>query len=118
MEAKAIAKYIRMSPRKVRLVADLVRGKKVEAAVNMLHFTPRRAAKPVEKVIRSAVANAVNNQDSSNVDPEELFVREIQVNEGPTMRRYNPGPMGRASLIRKRSCHISVIVSDVPAKKI
>lgn len=117
MEAKAIAKYIRMSPQKVRLVADLVRGKKVEDAVNLLHFTPKRAAKPVEKVLRSAVANALNNDEAAKLDPEQLFVREIQVNDGPTMRRYNPGPMGRASLIRKRSCHISVVVSDVPAKK-
>ena len=117
MEAKAIAKYIRMSPRKVRLVADLVRGKQVEEAINMLHFTPKRAALPVEKVVRSALANALNSETGAKLAPEDFRVKEIQVNEGPTMRRYNPGPMGRAGLIRKRSCHISVVVSDVPAKK-
>lgn len=116
MEAKAVAKHIRMSPRKVRLLADLIRGKRVEEAINLLHFTPKRAAGPVEKVLRSAVANAMNREDAGNLDPEDLVVREIQVNEGPTMRRYKPGAMGRASIIRKRSCHISVVVSDTRVK--
>ncbi len=117
MEAKAVVRYIRMSPRKVRLLADLVRGKRVEEAINLLHFTPKRGSIPVEKVLRSAVANAVNKEEAKDLDPENLYVREIQVNEGPTMRRYKPGAMGRASIIRKRSCHISVIVSDKAAKK-
>ncbi len=116
MEAKAIAKYIRMSPRKVRLVADMIRGKQVEEAMNLLHFSSKRASKPVEKTLRSAVANAMNKESAAKIDPEELYVNEIQINEGPTMRRYNPGPMGRASLIRKRSCHIHVTVSDVPVR--
>ncbi len=112
MEAKAVARYIRMSPRKVRQVVDLIRGKSVEEAINLLHFTPKRGSGPVEKVLRSAVANAMNKEESSKLDPEDLFVKKIYVDEGPTMRRYNPGPMGRASLIRKRFCHISVVVSD------
>ena len=114
MEAKAFARYIRMSPRKVRQVADLVRGKSVEEAINLLHFTPKRASGPVEKVLRSAVSNAMNKEESAKLDPEDLFIKRIYVDQGPTMRRYNPGPMGRASIIRKRSCHISVVVTDQP----
>ena len=112
MEARAVARYVRMSPRKVRQVVDLIRGKSVEEAINLLHFTPKRGSMPVEKVLRSAVANATNKEEASKLDPEDLFVKEIWVDQGPTMRRYNPGPMGRASLIRKRSCHISIVVSD------
>lgn len=114
MEARAVARYIRMSPRKVRQVVDLVRGRSVEEAINLLHFTPKRGSVPVEKLLRSAVANAMNEEEASKLDPEDLFIKEIRVDQGPTMRRYNPGPMGRASLIRKRFCHISVIVSDEP----
>ncbi len=112
MEAKAFAKYIRMSPRKVRQVVDLVRGRSVEEAINLLHFTPKRASNPVEKVLRSAASNAMNSEEASKLEPEDLFIKEIWVDQGPTMRRYNPGPMGRASVIRKRFCHISVIVTD------
>lgn len=112
MEAKAFARYIRMSPRKVRQVVDLVRGRSVEEAINLLHFTPKRASNPVEKVLRSAVSNAMNSEEAAKLEPEDLFIKEIWVDQGPTMRRYNPGPMGRASVIRKRFCHISVIVTD------
>ena len=112
VEAKAVARYIRMSPRKVRLVVDMIRGKSVEDALNQLHFVPKHSSEPVEKVLRSAVANAMNTEEGSKLNPEDLKVKEIQVGPGPTMRRYNPGPMGRATLIRKRSCHISVVVSD------
>jgi large subunit ribosomal protein L22 len=112
MEAKALSKYIRMSPRKVRKVADMVRGKSVDEAINLLHFVPKRASDPVEKVLRSAVANALSREEGSKLDPDSFFVKTIWVNQGPTMRRYNPGPMGRASIIRKRSCHVGVVVSD------
>jgi large subunit ribosomal protein L22 len=101
-----------MSPRKARQVVDLVRGKSVEEAINLLHFTPRSASTPVEKLLRSAVANAMNKEEASKLDPEDLVIKRIWVDKGPTMRRYNPGPMGRASIIRKRFCHISVVVSD------
>ena len=114
MEARAVARYIRMSPRKVRQVVDLVRGRSVEEAINLLHFTTKRGSVPVEKLLRSAVANAMNEEEASKLDPEDLFIKEIRVDQGPTMRRYNPGPMGRASIIRKRFCHISVVVSDEP----
>ena len=116
MEARARAKYIRIAPRKVRLVADLIRGKGGEEASNLLHFTQKRGAVPVEKVLRSAVANAMNKEEGSKLDPEDLFVSEIQVNEGPTMRRYKPGAMGRASTIRKRSSHIIIAVADKAGK--
>jgi len=116
MEARAIAKYIRIAPRKVRLLADMIRGKGVDEAINLLHFTPKHGSVPVEKVLRSAIANAMNKEEGSKLDPEDLFVSEIQVNEGPTMRRYKPGAMGRASTIRKRSSHIIVVVADKAGK--
>ena len=112
MEAKAVARFIRMSPRKVRQVVDLVRGKPVEEAINLLHFTTKRSSRPVEKLLRSAVANAMNKEEASKLAPEDFFVKEIAVDDGPTMRRYNPGPMGRAGIIRKRFCHISVTVAN------
>ena len=112
MEARAIARYIRMSPRKVRQVVDMIRGKSVEDAMNYLHFIPKHSRRPVEKVLRSAVANAINREESSKLNPEDLLVKEVYVDQGPTMRRYLPGPMGRASIIRKRSCHVTVVVSD------
>jgi large subunit ribosomal protein L22 len=116
VEAKAVAKYIRIAPRKVRMVSELVRGKSVEDALNLLHFTSKRGTVPVEKALRSAVANAMNKEEASKLDPESLYIKEICVDEGPTMKRFSPGPMGRAGMIRKRSCHISVVVSNEPVK--
>ena len=112
MEAKAISKYVRMSPRKVRQIVDLIRGKSVEEAINLIHFIPNRSSKPVEKTLRSAVANMMNKEEASKLDPDDLVIKTIFVNQGPTMKRYRPGPMGRASIIRKRFCHITVVVSD------
>jgi len=112
MEAKALARFIRMSPRKVRQVVDLVRGKPVEEAINLLHFTSKRSSEPVEKLVRSAVANAMNMEEAAKLQPEDFYIKEIKVDDGPTMRRYNPGPMGRAGIIRKRFCHISVVVAN------
>ena len=117
MEAKAVAKYIRISPRKVRKVVDMVRGRSVDEAINMLHFTPKRGSQPVEKVLRSAVSNAMNKEASSKLDPEDLIIKAIWVDEGPMMKRYNPGPMGRASVLRKKFCHISVVVTDGKVKQ-
>ncbi|MBN1782531.1 50S ribosomal protein L22 [bacterium] len=112
MEAKAVARYIRISPRKARQVADMVRGKSVEDAINLLHFVPQRASGPVEKVLRSAVSNALNREEGAKLDPEDFFIKTIWVDQGPTMRRYSPGPMGRATIIRKRSCHVGVVISN------
>lgn len=104
---KAVAKFVRIAPRKARLVADGVRGKSLPEAVSILQFTNKRAAKIVGDVINSAAANAEHNMDA---DPDELFVREIRVDEGPTIKRYQARAMGRATMIRKRTSHISVVL--------
>jgi len=110
MEATATLKYLKASPQKVRLVADLLRGKKVEEALNILRFTSKSCAKDLEKLLRSAVANAENNENAPDVD--ELVVSKIYVNEGPRERRIQPAPMGRAYQLQKRKAHITVHVSD------
>ena len=110
MEATATLRYLKMSPQKVRLVADLVRGKKVEEALNILRFTNKTCAKDLEKLLRSAVANAENKETGADVD--ELVVSKIYVNEGPREKRVQPAPMGRAYRIQKRQAHVTVHVSD------
>lgn len=112
MEARAIARYVRMSPRKVRRVIDLVRGQEVDAALNVLHFLRKRAALPIEKTLRSAVANMMNNPGAKRINPENLYVKTAYVDSGFTMKRFRAGSMGRASRIRKRSCHITIVVSE------
>jgi large subunit ribosomal protein L22 len=102
---RALAKYARIAPRKARLVADEVRGKSYLEAVSILSFTNKKGAKIIGDVINSAAANAEHNMD---VDPQELFVREIRVDEGPTIKRYQARAMGRATMIRKRTSHITV----------
>ena len=110
MEATATLRYLKASPQKVRLVADLVRGKKVEEALNILRFTRKAVAKDLEKLLRSAVANAENSEASADVD--DLVVSKIYVNEGPREKRVQPAPMGRAYQIQKRKAHVTVHVSD------
>src|SRR3990170_7988937 len=110
MEATATLKYLKASPQKVRLVAALVRGKKVEEALNILRFTRKSCAKDLEKLLRSAVANAENKE--ANADVDELVVSKIYVNEGPREKRIQPAPMGRAYQIIKRKWHVTVHVSD------
>jgi large subunit ribosomal protein L22 len=110
MEATATLKYLKASPQKVRLVADLVRGKKVEEALAILRFTRKSCAKDLEKLLRSAVANAENKEAGADVD--ELVVSKIYVNEGPREKRIMPAPMGRAYRFQKRQAHITVHVSD------
>ena len=107
--ATATAKYVRMSPRKMRLVADQVRGKGVAEARTLLAFSTRNAAEVIGKVLGSAVANGENNH---NLNADELFISSIYVNEGPTMKRIRPRAMGRAFRIRKRSCHVTVELSS------
>jgi large subunit ribosomal protein L22 len=113
MEAKAVAKYIRMSPRKIRRVADLIRGKMVGEALNILHFTRKAASEPLEKALRSAIANTLNLEGSSKIEPEELYIKEIRVDGGVTMRRFRAASMGRASRIRKRTSHITIKVAEI-----
>ena len=109
MEARATAKYVRVSSRKAKLVADLVRGKSIGEALSILAFTPNKAAKIIEKVVLSAMANAENNH---NMNPEALYVDQIYANQGPTLKRYKAGPQGRAFPIKKRTSHISVVLKE------
>ena len=102
---KAVAKYVRIAPRKARLVADEVRGKSYPEAVSLLQFTNKRAAEILGGVLNSAAANAEHNSDA---DPDELRVKTVRVDEGPTIKRYRPRAMGRATMIRKRTSHITV----------
>jgi large subunit ribosomal protein L22 len=111
MEAKAINRYIGSSPRKMRLVVDLIRGVSVEKAIEVLHFSTKHASKDAEKTLRSAVSNIMNLDDSTRIDPADLFVKEAFVNQGPTLKRISPAPMGRAYRIRKRSCHLTIVVA-------
>ena len=110
MRVKAQAKYIRQSPYKVRLVLDLVRGLPVIEAEDVLRLTSRGATDPVAKVLRSAVANAEHNHA---LDAEDLVVAEAYADEGPTLKRYRPRARGRAARIRKRTSHITIVVSDM-----
>ncbi|MFT5179928.1 MAG: large subunit ribosomal protein L22 [Candidatus Paceibacteria bacterium] len=110
----ALLKNYRQSSRKVRLVADSVRGKKVNQALVILDFTPKRAAKVVSKVVKSALANAKHNY---NLNEEDLFVKEISVNEGITMKRYRMRARGSVSQIRKRTSHIKVILGEIEGGK-
>ena len=110
MEARAEARYIRVSPQKARLVVDLIRGMKVGEAITVLRSTNKRIAPTVEKVLRSAIANAENK--SQDVDVDQLFVSEAYVNEGPRMKRIRPAPMGRAYRYQKRIAHIAVAVKQ------
>ena len=109
MQAKAIAKYIRISPRKARQVINLIRGKDVEEAFAILKFMPHKATEPVNKVLKSAVANAEHNHE---MNTDKLYVKEAYVDAGPTLKRIMPRAMGRADLIRKRTSHITVIVGE------
>ncbi|MDQ4065283.1 MAG: 50S ribosomal protein L22 [Actinomycetota bacterium] len=106
-EAIATARFIRMSPTKARQVVDLIRGRHVDDARRVLAFTPRAASQPVGKVLESAIANAEHNRQ---LPVDELVVVRTWVDEGPTLRRFRPRAMGRATRIRKRTCHISVVV--------
>jgi large subunit ribosomal protein L22 len=108
---RARARYVRVSPRKARVVADQVRGLDVERAIALLNFSPRGASVPVLKLVQSAAANAENNFD---LDPEEMRIVSISVDEGPTMRRYRPRARGRATRIEKRSCHINIALTPIP----
>jgi len=109
MEARAIARHVRVSPRKARLVVDLIRGKSVPEARAVLRFTPRAAAEVVEKVLNSAVANA---EHQLRIPAESMFVATTYVDEGPTIKRIRPRAMGRAFRINKRTSHITVVVKQ------
>ena len=109
MEAKAIAKYVRMSPSKLKPIADLVRGKNLDEALTILKFTPGKGSEIFEKVVLSAAANAENNHDMNR---DELYVAEIYANQGPPMKRWRAGARGSASRILKRSSHVGVTLKE------
>ena len=111
LEARCLTRFVRMTPRKMRLVADLVRGRKVNDALEVLQFSPKTAARPIEKAIRSALANLMQGERAREINPDETVVRTIFVDEGPTMKRFLPRAMGRATTIRKRTCHLTVWVT-------
>ncbi len=106
---RAILRYLRISPRKVRLVVDMIRGQQVEEAVNILTFSPKAAARPVLKLLRSAVANA---DDKGDFDLDKLFIKTAFVDGGPTWRRWQPRAMGRATRIRKRTSHVTLELAE------
>ena len=110
MEAKAIAKFMRISPRKVRLIAENINGKPVEDALNILRFTPKKAADMLSKVLYSAISNA---GQMPGVDVDSLMVKQVTVDEGPTWKRIRPRAMGRAYRVRKRTSHITVVVKEI-----
>ncbi len=109
MEVRAVDKYIRVSPRKARLVADLLRGKPVSDALSILEFTPKAISVYLYKLIRSAIANA---SQKKGVDVDVLYVKNVLVDQGPTLKRFRPGPQGRGFRILKRTCHLTVILDE------
>jgi large subunit ribosomal protein L22 len=118
MEAKAQARYIRVTPMKARRVVDLIRGKQAVQALAELEFAPQAASEPVRKVVQSAIANArvKSEKESEPFDERLLVVRSAYVDEGPTMKRFRPRAQGRAFRINKRTCHITVVVAPRAAK--
>ena len=117
MEATAKLRYLRITPRKVRVVADLIRGKNVNQALAQLAYVEKRAAEPVAKLLRSAVANAEQAAKDQSLDVDRLLVKELMVDQGPSLRRYMPRAMGRAFKILKKTSHISLTISDETPKK-
>ena len=109
MEAKAVAKYVRISPRKLKPITDLVRGKKLSEAQAILQFTPGSGAEAILKVMKSAAANAENNH---NMSVDDLYVADVYANQGPTMKRWRAGAKGGAAMILKRSSHIGVTLKE------
>ena len=109
MEARAITRHVRMAPRKARLVADLIRGKQVEEALLILRFSQKKAARILLKTVQSAIANAT---DTQNVDPDTLYIKHAAIDGGATVRRFTPRAHGRATPIRKRTSHFTVVVDE------
>lgn len=117
MQTKAKLSHLRISPRKVRLVADMIRGLQIEPALDQLKFSGKKAAHPLTKLINSAVANAEHNHD---LKKDNLFIKELRIDEGPSLKRWRPRAFGRASAVQKRTSHINLILSEIeptPDKK-
>jgi large subunit ribosomal protein L22 len=116
MEAQAINRFIGTSPRKMMIVIDLIRGRGVEDALTILHFSPKHASKTAEKVLRSAISNLQSKDEGGRVDTATMYVKEVFVNGGPMVKRIQPAPMGRAFRVRKRSHHLTIVVATREAK--
>ena len=112
MEARAVKRYVPTSPRKMRLVADLIRGKSVNEALSILHYSPKHSSEVIEKTLRSAVSNLSNKVETGKVDDHNVFVKTIFVNGGPVMKRVLPAPQGRAFRVRKRSNHLTIVIEE------
>ncbi len=112
MEAIAREKYVRVSPIKLRRVIQLIKHKNVEEALNILHFTPKRAAKVLEKALRSAVANFYEKEEGSKITPSQIYIKNAYVDNGPMLRRFRPMSMGRVGRIRRRTSHITIILEN------
>jgi|TARA_B100000745_G_scaffold88684_1_gene55675 large subunit ribosomal protein L22 len=112
MEAKAIARHIHQSPRKIRKTLDNVRGLKVGDALNQLHFSPEKASSVIEKTLRSAVSNLMSQNEELNIDPDGLGIKEAFVDGGPVMKRFRAASMGRASRLRRPTSHVTIVVTD------
>ena len=110
MESMAVASYIRISPRKVRLIMNEIRGRRVEEALNQLSFAPQKGASILKKLINSAVANAEQNYE---MDVDKLYIKRVFADEGPTLKRFRPRAMGRAARIRKRTSHLTVVLDEI-----
>ena len=111
MESRAILRYNRQSPYKVRKVLNAVRGRNVGSAISYLTFSPEKASVAIEKTIRSAVANLMQNENSIDVDPDTLKIKEAYVNQGPVMKRFRAASMGRASRLRRPSSHLTIVLT-------
>lgn len=109
MIARATARFVRVTPRKARLVADLIRGKNTDEALSVLRFTPKGAAKVMEKVLKSAISNAEQRDD---VNTDNLYVSKATVDGGPTLKRYRPAPMGRAVMVQRRTSHVTIELDE------
>jgi len=112
MEVRAVSRYVRMSPRKLRRVATLIQGEPVDRALSMLTLTPQAAGKAIYKTLKSAASNAIASEGSAKIKVEDLIVKKVSIDCGPTWKRIRPASMGRAFMIRKRTAHISVIVAE------
>lgn len=117
MEARALKRYIGSSPRKMRLVIDLIRNKRVDEAISVLRFTNKHASKVVEQTLISAYNNLLNKLDSGRLNKNEVLIKEVYVNGGPSMKRVLPAPQGRAFRIRKRSAHLTLVVEQIEDNK-
>jgi len=112
MEAQVRSNYLRTSPLKMRRVLGEIKGKNVEAALNYLHFSPKRSAEFIEKALRSAVANFYEAYEGKKISTRDLYIKHVSVDGGPVLRRFRPMSMGRAGRIRRRTSHLSIVIED------